>query len=68
MAVELKYLPAKFVAIVEMTSDSGRLRRIFLDVELDRNCSRSENQPKLYPGKNKKMAKTGIIAAVETMS
>jgi hypothetical protein len=68
MTVELKYLPTKLVAIVEMTRDSGRLRRILLHVELDRNCSRSVNQPKLYPGKNKKMAKTGIIAAVDRMS
>jgi hypothetical protein len=68
MTVELTYLPSKFVAIVEMTRDSGRLRRILLDTELDRNCSRSVNQPKLYPGKNKKMANTGTTAAVDRMS
>jgi hypothetical protein len=68
MTVELKYLPTKFVAIVEITRESGRLKRILLDVELDRNCSRSVNQPKLYPGKNKKMEKTGTIAAVDTTS
>ena len=68
MTVELKYLPTKFAAMVEMTRESGRLRRILLDMELDRNCSRSVNQPKLYPGKNKKMAKTGTIVAVDTMS
>jgi len=68
MLVELTYLPSKFVAIVEMTRDSGRLRRILREMELDRNCSRSVSQPKLYPGKNKKMENTGIIAAVDRMS
>jgi hypothetical protein len=65
---ELKYLPTTFVAIVEMTRDNGRLSRILLASVLDRNCSRSVNHPKLYPGKNRKMANTGTIATVDTMS
>jgi hypothetical protein len=66
--VELKYLPTKFVAIVEMTSENGKLSRILLDTELERNCSRSVDHPKLYPGKSRKMAKTGMIAVVHRMS
>lgn len=68
ITVELKYLPTKFVAIVEMTRDNGRLKRILLVGVLDRNCNRSVNHPKLYPGKNRKMANTGTVAIVDTMS
>jgi hypothetical protein len=68
ITVELTYLPTKFVAIVEITRESGRLRRIFLDIELVRNCSRLVNHPRLYPGRNRKMANTGTIATVDTMS
>ena len=68
MTVELRYLPTKLVTTVDITRDSGRLRIVLLVAEPDRNRNRSVNQPKLYPGRNKNMAKTGTIATVDTIS
>jgi hypothetical protein len=48
--------------------EKGRLRRIFLATELERNSSRFVAQPKLYPGANRKIENTGMIAAVAIIS